>query len=99
MPSENQKFGSRKTRVEPTSVEEAIIAAQGLAKDPSDLIQIAAVPMGMPEEDIRSLVARKLKWHNREVVGRFSVRATVVVERRSRRGPISRGRWHARNAI
>ena len=74
-------------RVEPPTPEEAIAAAQDLTPDPAQQVEIAASLIGIPEEDIRPLLARTARQATRQVAGGMSRFGTVVVERRSRRIP------------
>jgi hypothetical protein len=74
-------------RVEPPTAEEAIAAAQDLTTDPTQQVEIAASLIGIPEEDIRPLLARVARQATRQVTGGASRFGTVVVERKSRRIP------------
>jgi hypothetical protein len=83
--------GQRTTRYEPPGIEEAIVAAQGLAEDLESQIEIAASLMGMSEEAVRPLVLRSRTPSNTPRVrlaprGREEGR-TIVVERRRARVP------------
>jgi hypothetical protein len=74
-------------RVEPPTAEEAVAAAQDLTPDPAQQVEIAASLIGIPEEDIRPLLARAARQGKRQVTGSASRFGTVVVERKSRRIP------------
>jgi hypothetical protein len=74
-------------RVEPPTPEEAIAAARDLTSDPTQQVEIAASLIGIPEDDIRPLLARMPRSQTRHVSGAASRFGTVVVERKSRRIP------------
>ena len=92
MPAKNKKTqfrGQRTTRHEPPGVEEAIVAAQGLADDVDSQVEIAAALMGLPQEEIRPLVLKSrmpsIGARVRSVsAGREGARAVVVERRRIR---------------
>jgi len=79
------KYGSRRVRVEPPTLDEAIFAARGLTDDPNEQAEIAASLMGMPVEKVKVAV---LKASQRKDVNRvtFTKRGNteraVVVERK-----------------
>lgn len=79
------KYGSRRVRVEPPTLDEAIFAARGLTDDPNEQAEIAANLMGMPVEKVKVAV---LKASQRKDVNRvtFTKRGgaerAVVVERK-----------------
>ncbi len=81
----------RRTRCEPPTLQEAIVAAQGLADDIESQVAIAAQLMGLPESEVRKAVLQaKAPTRGttvREGFVRSNVRSqrTVVVERRSLR--------------
>lgn len=50
--------GRRVTRVEPPTVEEAVAAAQGLTDNLDWQVEIASQLMGMPEDEVRPVVAK-----------------------------------------
>jgi hypothetical protein len=52
------KWGSRKVREIPPTLEEAFTAAECLTEDFGEKIEIAASLMGMPVEDVRAQAAR-----------------------------------------
>ena len=89
------KFGLRRVRHDPPTLDEAIFAARGLADDVQGQVEIAASLMGLPPDEVRVAV---LKAAQRKDVNRvaFTRRAgtdrAVVVERRAARRPVS-GRW------
>ena len=83
-----------RVRREPPTVDEAIVAAQGLTDELDQQVEIAAELMGMPEDEVRPLVeaagkprpAPERLGSERLVMRGPSARPTrvVVVERRSR---------------
>jgi hypothetical protein len=83
------KYGSRRVRRDPPTLEEAIAAAQGLSDQVNEQIEIAAGFMDLPVEVVRAEVlksasprrpARLVTATGREGTGR-----TVIVERKTRR--------------
>jgi hypothetical protein len=92
MPAKNKKpefRGQRTTRHEPPGIEEAIIAAQGLADDVESQVEIAAALIGMPQDEVRPLVLKSrtpsIGSRVRSVAsGREGSRAVVVERRRIR---------------
>ncbi len=83
------KYGSRRVRHDPPTLEEAVAAAQGLSDELSEQIEIAAGLMDLPVEVVRAEVlksasprraARVVTASGREGAGR-----TVIVERKTRR--------------
>jgi hypothetical protein len=88
----NKRGGARSSiRFEPPTLDEAIFAAQGLADDVRGQTEIAAMLMGLPEEEVRAAVlnavrpaartASRLSTSPRSTVGR----QVVVVKRRAPR--------------
>ena len=85
-----------RVRREPPTVDEAIVAAQGLTDEVEQQVEIAAELMGMTEDEVRPLVEAAAKPQpvsarlasERLVMRGPSARPTrvVVVERRSRIG-------------
>src|SRR5262245_18031903 len=87
----NTKYGPRKVREEPPTLDEAIYAAIGLTDDPQQQAEIAAALMDMPLDKVRTAVqkAAQKRVMNRDVMNRgvtFTKRAgaerAVVVERK-----------------
>jgi hypothetical protein len=82
------QWSQRKTRYDPPSLEEAIIAAQGLTDQIEVQTQIAAQLICLPVEDVRPAVL-KAATQTRAYLPRAPVRHVakrpVVVERRSSR--------------
>ena len=76
---------TRRTRVEPPTLDEAIYAAQGLSDDPAEQTRIAAALTGIPEADVKARVLQSVRPERSSVVSRPAGRPPVVVERRSPR--------------
>ncbi len=88
------KDGRRRVRRDPPTVEEAVLAAQGLTSEIKEQIEIVASLMAVPTEEARGAVLRMSprKEVNRVTVNRGGASRAVVVERRSpRHGVVSRG--------
>ena len=81
------KYGVRRVRVEPPTLEDALFAAEGLTPDPRQQIHIAADLMQLPVDEARAEAQRILKdraSRPQVVRGRRSS-GPVVVERRAPR--------------
>ncbi|WP_230532430.1 hypothetical protein [Microvirga roseola] len=75
-----------RTRFDPPTLEEAIFAAQGLAEHIEGQTQIAAMLMGLPEDEVRAAVKKAALASPRPPVSRsVAGRRTVVIENRSSR--------------
>jgi hypothetical protein len=48
------KYGRRRVRHDPPTIEEALIAASGLTDDPEGQVEIAASLMELPQDEIRA---------------------------------------------
>ena len=84
------KFGTRRVRRDPPTVDEALFAAAGLSDDVEQQIDIAASLMDMPRETVRLAMAKakgQRKDVNTSVIfsGRSSSPRAVVVQRKSSR--------------
>jgi hypothetical protein len=85
------KDGRRRVRRDPPSVEEAVLAAQGLTDETSEQIEIVASLMEVSVDEARSAVLRlaQRKDVNRvTITGRAGAPRAVVVERRTSRRPL-----------
>ena len=83
----NTKYGSRRVRHEPPTLEEAIAAAQDLSDELSAQVEIAASLIGLPHDQVRTKlldVVRPRKDVAKSVVftGPESAPRAVVVERK-----------------
>jgi hypothetical protein len=88
------KDGRRRVRRDPPTVEEAVLAAQGLTDELSEQIEIVASLMEVSVDQARGAVLRmgQRKDVNRlTITGRVGSPRAVVVERRTSRRPL-RGR-------
>jgi hypothetical protein len=90
------KDGRRRVRRDPPTVEDAVLAAQGLTDEPSEQVEIVASLMEISAEEARGAVLRlaQRKDVNRITVATRSIRPgqvagarAVVVERRAPRRP------------
>jgi hypothetical protein len=74
------KWGVRRVRRDNPTIEEALVAAESLAKEPAQRAEIAASLMGLPVEEVQVLAAK----HAAKTRGRASLVAgrtrAVVVE-------------------
>ena len=84
-----------RTRVEPPTLEEAIIAAQGLTSDVEHQVAIASELTGKPEEEVRQVAQRMRSSSHRSIsTGRSGPQRPVVVEKRSPRAFVRPGVLH-----
>lgn len=83
------KYGLRRVRHDPPTLEEAVIAAQGLSDELAEQIEIAAGFMALPIDVVRAEILKTAKpsLTARVVVtpGREGAARTVVVERKPSR--------------
>ncbi len=92
----NTKYGGRRVRHDPPTLQEAMSAAQGLTDELSEQIEIAASLMDLPLEEVRSEVMKAAAATRNTVqiqapARREGTTRTVVVERRvSRRVALSK---------
>ena len=90
----NTKYGPRRVRHEAPTLEEAIVAAQGLSDELNEQAKIAASLIGLPHEQVRTellKVARPRKDVIKSVVlaGSASAPRSIMVERKPVRRVIS----------
>lgn len=83
------KYGPRRVRHEPPTLEDALYAAEGLADEVEQQLVLAAELMQVPVDKIRSDALRILKGRNNRVTitaggrrGTLAGASTVVVERK-----------------
>jgi hypothetical protein len=87
------KDGRRRVRRDLPTVEEAVLAAQGLTEELSEQVEIVASLMDVPADEARGAV---LRFGQRKDVNRTTITSgagtlrTVVVERRTIRRPLRR---------
>lgn len=87
------KDGRRRVRHDPPTVEEAVLAAQGLTEELSQQIEIVASLMEVSTDEARGAVLRagqRKDVNRRTITGTSRVGAVraVVVERRTPRRPL-----------
>jgi hypothetical protein len=82
----NTKYGPRRVRRDPPTLEEAIFAAVGITDDQEAQAEIAASLMGMPLEvvqaEVRKLGRSAARTQTRVIAGEQGAQRSVVVERR-----------------
>ena len=87
------KDGRRRVRRDPPTIEEAVVAAQGLTDDLKEQMEIVASLMEITPDEARGVVLRmgQQKEVNRvTVTGRIGAPRAVVVERRTPRTIVQR---------
>jgi hypothetical protein len=85
------KDGRRRVRRDPPTIEEAVVAAQGLTDDLKEQIEIVASLMEITPDEARSVVLRmgqRREINRVTVTGRIGAPRAVVVERRTPRTTI-----------
>jgi len=79
------KWGTRRVRKEPPTLEEALIAAEAMADDSESRAAIAAELMGAPLEEVRAMLARQqAQTRGRATLVNGRTRAVVVEYKRPR---------------
>src|SRR4051794_26781507 len=79
------KWGARRVRKEPPTLEEALIAAEAMAPDADSRAEIASQLMGVPVEEVRALLARQqARAGGRSTLVNGRSRAVVVEYKRPR---------------
>ena len=82
----NTKYGPRRVRRDPPTLEEAIFAAIGITDDQAAQAEIAASLMGVPVEsvqaDVRKAGRLSARSQTRVITGEQGAQRSVVVERR-----------------
>jgi hypothetical protein len=82
----NTKYGPRRVRHDPPTLEEAIFAAAGITDDHNEQAEIAASLMGMPIETVMAEVKKasriQARSATRVITGEQGAQRSVVVERR-----------------
>ncbi len=90
----NTKYGPRRVRHDPPTLQEAIFAAKGLTDSLQEQAEIAASLMGLPVESVRAEVlksAHDRAASTRVIASERGTRRAVVVERRPSRRPLRTG--------
>ncbi len=81
----NTKWGRRRVRKEPPTIEEALIAAEALTSDPAQRVEIAASLIGAPIADVKAHAAKQaLQSRGRATLVNGRTRAVVVEYKRPR---------------
>ena len=82
----NTKYGPRRVRRDPPTLEEAIFAAIGITDDQEAQAEIAASLMGLPIESVQAEVKKaartSARTSTRVIAGEQGAQRSVVVERR-----------------
>ncbi len=83
----NTKYGSRRVRHDPPTLDEAIFAAIGITDDQDAQAEIAASLMGMPLDVVQAEVKKQARGNSsitatRVIAGEQGAQRSVVVERR-----------------
>ena len=81
------KYGTRRVRRDPPTLEEAIFAAVGITDDLEQQAEIAASLMGLPIEEVKAVVKKAARpvlgrSTTRVIAGEQGAQRSVVVERR-----------------
>jgi hypothetical protein len=82
----NTKYGTRRVRRDPPTLDEAIFAATGITDDQEAQAEIAASLMGLPIESVTAEVKKagrlSARSSTRVIAGEQGAQRSVVVERR-----------------
>ena len=79
------KWGARRVRKDPPTIEEALIAAESLTDDLAQRIEIAASLMGVPADEVKVLAAKQASLsRGRSTLVNGRTRAVVVEYKRPR---------------
>ena len=82
----NTKYGPRRVRRDPPTLDEAIFAAIGITDDQAEQAEIAASLMGVPVESVQADVKKasrlSARSQTRLITGDQGAQRSVVVERR-----------------
>ncbi|MBB4257010.1 MULTISPECIES: hypothetical protein [unclassified Bradyrhizobium] len=83
----NTKYGTRRVRHDPPTLDEAIFAAIGITDDHEQQAEIAAALMGMPLDVVQAEVKKQARTNSRitatrVIAGEQGAQRSVVVERR-----------------
>jgi hypothetical protein len=85
------KYGRRRVRKDPPTLEEAVFAAQGITDDVQGQIEIASALMGLKPEEVREQVLKSKPTApqvTRLIATERGPARAVVVERRVARRPV-----------
>ncbi len=82
----NTKYGTRRVRRDPPTLDEAIFAAVGITDDQEAQAEIAASLMGLPIEsvmaEVKKIARTSARSTTRVIAGEQGAQRSVVVERR-----------------
>jgi hypothetical protein len=82
----NTKYGTRRVRRDPPTLDEAIFAAVGITDDQQAQAEIAASLMGLPIEsvlaEVKKVARTTARSTTRVIAGEQGAQRSVVVERR-----------------
>ena len=83
----NTKYGTRRVRHDPPTLDEAIFAAIGITDDHEQQAEIAAALMGMPLDVVQAEVKKQARTNSRitatrVIAGEQGAQRSVVVQRR-----------------
>src|SRR3954453_23401824 len=83
----NTKYGTRRVRHDPPTLDEAIFAAVGITDDHVQQAEIAAALMGMPLDVVQAEVKKQARTNSRVtatrvIAGEQGAQRSVVFERR-----------------
>ena len=82
----NTKYGSRRVRRDPPTLDEAIFAAIGITDDQEAQAEIAASLMGLPIEsviaEVKKIARSSARSSTRVIAGEQGAQRSIVVERR-----------------
>lgn len=82
----NTKYGPRRVRRDPPTLDEAIFAAIGITDDQNEQAEIAAALMGLPLEavtpEVKKLARSSARSQTRVIAGEQGAQRSIVVERR-----------------
>ena len=82
----NTKYGTRRVRRDPPTLDEAIFAAVGITDDQKAQAEIAASLMGLPIEsvlaEVKKIARTTARSTTRVIAGEPGAQRSVVVERR-----------------
>ena len=83
----NTKYGTRRVRHDPPTLDEAIFAAIGITDDQEQQAEIASSLMGMPLDVVQAEVKKQARTNSRVtatrvIAGEQGAQRSIVVERR-----------------
>ena len=84
------KYGPRRVKYDPPTLQEAIFAARGITDDVQSQIEIAASLMGVPQEEVRAAALRYRPEAATQVIStNRKFQRAVIVERKVARRPLT----------